>query len=179
MSKNEHGYCRFAFFHQSEPLLYQFFLNECLESLKSEKTLEKLTDGFIHPWNRVCGHLPHMLYFYELQKNTFGETPQMKSIGEILRKIYQSSLKLTVLKEEIKKVLKLLLELLPLYRDNPQVLYYILSHNEQFDVKNLFKPLFVGGLSEAEAFLSKEFEKKGFHHLLPHIHKHMEKVIHG
>jgi len=207
MTQKKLPYNRFAFFHQNEALLYQFFLHECittcflLKKTPSFDLFEQLVGKYSSHWYRVQGHLPKMLHYYELQKANFEEKPLMKTLGQTLERAYltgQMCAKLIKkdskehkkpfqqLKREIKKVGKLLFDLLPQYQDNPQVLYFVLCRHEQLDalygesvVAKLFNSLFSGGLPEVEAFLCEKFARKGFNHLLPNIQKQLEMLNNG
>jgi len=206
--KQEKPEKRFAFFHQNEALLYQFFLHECIstcfliKNTLSADLLKQLMGCSASKLQSLQGHLPKMLHYYELQKANFDEQPLMESVGQTLERAYLAG-QLCVeliqkdskehkkpylqLRREIKKVGKLLFELLPIYyKDNPHVLYFVLCRHEQLDalygeaiVANLFNSLFEGGLPEVETFLSEKFARKGFNHLLPNIQKQLETMRNG
>jgi hypothetical protein len=194
----------FAFFHQNEALLYQFFLHECLAAcmlVKSAPTpglLKQVIGESAHQFYSLQGHLPKMLHYYELHMSNFAPYPKMKSVGRTLESAClaaQSCAELIEkdskdhkkpflrLRRDLKKVGKLLFDLVPQYKNNPHVLYFILCRHEQLDslygkasLVRLFNSLFEGGLEEVETILSESFARKVFHHLLPNIQKQLETI---
>lgn len=194
----------FAFFHQNEALLYQFFLHESLTAcMLVKKTLTpdslkqvmgEASDKFYAP----LGHLPKMLHYYDLHMANFEPYPNMKSVGRTLDRASLAAKNCTVaieknsiepkktfsqLRRELKKIGKLLFELVPNYKNSPHVLYFILCRHEQLDalygkasLARALNTLYEGGLNEVEAFLVESFSRKGFHHLLPHIQNHLKTI---
>ncbi len=207
MTRNETPYNRFAFYHQNEPLLYQFFLHEYLEasSLLKEKPsallLDKLVGYSVHPWNPPSGTLRKLLHFSNLHCTHFDDKPAFQTIrsslerafaaGELCAKLIAQESKeykkpFQDMKKEIKKMGALLFKLFSNYREHPQVVYFLVSRHEKIEeifgssiASKLFKSLFPAGIPEAEAFLLEKFEDNGFLHLLPSIQKQLETLSHA
>ncbi|MCC5831920.1 MAG: hypothetical protein JJU12_02630 [Chlamydiales bacterium] len=194
----------FAFFHQNEALLYQFFLHESLlacmlvKETPTPDLLKQIMGESAHQFYNSQGHLPKMLHYYDLHMENFEPYPAMKSVGRTLDRALSAARSCAdlidkeckdhkkhflQLRRELKKVGKLLYDLLPHYKNNPHVLYFVLCRHEQLDslygkasLVSLFDSLFEGGLVEVETFLSDSFSRKGFHHLLPNIQKQLETI---
>lgn len=200
--RNDHPYNYFAFYHQNEGLLFQFFLHECIETFHLLKNspdpelLEKLLGDTPHQWQCLQGHIVKMLHYYDLYRVNFPDRPQMKTIGQALERAYlagQVCANLILLqtseykkpyqqiKREIKKAGILLIDLLQDYQENPHVLYFALCKHKKIDelygkpiITHLMNTLFPGGLPEMKTFLCEKFEQKGFHHLLQNIQAQVE-----
>ncbi len=179
--KREESYNCFAFFHQNEALLYQFFLDECLTSSQqlmhklSPQTLEKLLGPSPCMYcYQAKGNLPRMFHLCSLYKEHFGTTSILEKIEEslICAQKHACDQNHQHLKREIKKIGDLLLEKFYLYNENPHVLYFVLRNYNQ--LKKHYSKL--PNLETYRDFLSEKMAQKGFHHLLPGIEKLMAEI---
>jgi hypothetical protein len=82
--------------------------------------------------------------------------------------------------DNIARVSHLLLSLILCYRDNENVLYFLLNRQEELDnlyhsscLTHLFEQMYPGGVKEAKELLIKRYTIRGFHHLLAHINQKM------
>ena len=82
--------------------------------------------------------------------------------------------------DNLTRVSRLLLPLIRYYRDNENVLFFLLNHCEEFDrlyqsscLVQLLDQMFPGGASEAKEFLIQRYAQRGFHHLLATISQKM------
>lgn len=200
MKTKPQAYLRFAFFHQSEGLLHQFFLNECLLIFQTlqEKSHDKLGFRLMGEaekgslWSSTPGHLPKLHLYYSLLITHFAD-PQtliLKKIGSILTractKVRLSSDKpsmLQGLKQDIRAITILFFEKLSDYEGNESILFFLLRSHEQFDalhgkpiIAKLFAKLFRGGIEEAGTFLEEHYEQNGFNHLLPLISEKIDSL---
>lgn len=82
--------------------------------------------------------------------------------------------------DNISKVSHLLLPLMASYRDNENVLFFILNRQEELDnlyhascLAHLMQQMYPGGAKEAKEFLIHRYTQRGFHHLLAAINQKM------
>jgi hypothetical protein len=189
LSNKSQAYLRFAFFHQNEGVLHQFFLNECLLILQALQ--EKADDGLVARligdiekrafWESAFGHLPKLQLFYALLNTHFAD-PQSLAIKQIGSILTRACKKATLypdwqeLKRDIKKITTLFFEKLPSTPDKEPVLFFLLRSHEQFEalygkpiIATLFVKLFSGGIEEAGVVIEEYYKRNGFNHLLPLI----------
>lgn len=82
--------------------------------------------------------------------------------------------------DNLTRVSRLLLPIILSYREDENVLFFLLSRQEEFDslyqsscLAHLLQQMYPGGLREAKDFLLKQYTKRGFDHLLALIDKKM------
>ncbi len=195
---------RFAFYHQNEALLFQFLLHECLQVhlLLKKKSAEKflLLMGNYEETSRTAnapsGHLPRLQHFCTLLSTYFTDNSSKlcKNLQQTLDKAFTAAKKCyltpdeqtqikhyTALKKEIRFFMTLLFIKLYDFRDNPAVLLFLIKHQEQFDafykepiIKKTLLTIFPEGIKEAGRFLSENFTKRGFIHLIPFIEQKLK-----
>lgn len=200
---------RFAFHHQNETLLFQFLLHECICAhtiLRKNPSLETLNhiigniDREENIWQPQQGHVSRLRHYCTLFTTHFGDSASSlaQQLDQTIERAYSAALQCRSLREKDDKslcvlyqslneelfcFLKLLLEKLPDYRDCPDILHFLLRHQEQCDaacqepiVKKMFSSFFPQGTEEAQTYLIDWFSKKGFEHLLPSIEENLKKI---
>jgi len=83
----------------------------------------------------------------------------------------------------LKEIRALLLDELITFRDDENVLFFLLRHQAEFDhvysasmVSKTLETLFAEGLGAASNFLTGRFERRGFYHLIPLISQKIERL---
>ena len=151
-------------------------------------------------WHAPSGHLPRLFHYTGLFTSHFNTPPTRlcTDLGLILERAHQAAMHhsdlkckddqadanlYTLLRREIRAFLTLLFERLPQYRDNPSVLYFLLRNQEQFDtvcrqpiIKKTFVTFFPDGMKQAHHFLTENFVRKGFNHLIPSLELKLKKL---
>lgn len=84
----------------------------------------------------------------------------------------------------VQKLSQSLTRILPQFRDDESVLYYLLRHQEQltdvwgpFYLTKLFKKLFPKGKEEVECFLKSRYNKRHFSHIGPDLTKKIYQLL--
>lgn len=84
----------------------------------------------------------------------------------------------------IQKIAQSLTRILPQFRDDESVLYYLLKHQERlsdiwgpFYLTKLFKKLFPKGKEEVECFLISRYNKRHFSHIGPDLTKKIYQLL--
>ncbi len=199
---------RFAFHHQNEALLFQFLLHESLSAhnILRQKPSPLLLCQVIGPidrenvWQSMLGHLPRLRHYCSLFIKYFdeGASPLSQQLHDTLERAQKVARKCSLfqeksldeqkmlyrpLKKELVNVIKLLLQKVYDYKENPSILLFLLRHQEECRtvfrkpiVKDLFSDIFPDGRDQAYAFLSEKFSQKGFEHLIPSIETYLKQL---
>lgn len=83
----------------------------------------------------------------------------------------------------LKEIRALLLDELITFRDDENVLFFLLRHQAEFDhiysasmVRKTLETLFPEGLKTASNFLAGRYERRGFYHIIPVISQKIERL---
>lgn len=196
---------RFAFYYQNEGLLFQFLLHECLclhRTLSENPSAEVWLNftGVVKGYavrHLECGRLSMLHHYCHLFIAHFTDstTPLHNHLIQSLEKTYNVAIDIFYEKEELKQhdlyvglkneiavFMELLFKKLDDYKEDPSVLYFLLRHQEQFEmicnqpiIKKAFALFFPEGAQQAQVFLTTHFSKKGFEYVIPAVEAQFKK----
>ncbi len=85
--------------------------------------------------------------------------------------------------DNMRRVSRLILRIIMQYREDENVLYFLLRHREKFDalyktefVVKILKKMYPKGIKEAGSLILEKYAKRGFDNLLSSISTHMSKL---
>lgn len=176
---------------------------------KSSRTLEeRVIDSFekligepfkngLYPWNADVGLFFKLKNFcgalaaksYDKDKEARNLEKAADEVWKISREIQESKLNVRTLSKILKlsaamrKLARQIVQTIPQFRDDENVIYYLIKNQPQLDslfgnhfVVTLMDFLFPGGQEETEKFLISRYSQRGFLQVLPSISQSLETI---
>lgn len=162
-----------------------------------EKLLGAPFQNGLYPWNSDVGLFFKIKNFcsalaaksYEKDKEALNLEKAADYVWKLSREIQESTLsvkslaKILKLSSAMRRLARQIVQTIPQFRDDENVLYYLIKNQHQLDdlfgshfVVTLLDFLFPGGQEETEQFLLNRYSQRGFTQLIPEISQSLENI---